>query len=182
METSKAILRGLSGRILKKMGRDYTAIEKWTDDYNGAAIYSLVDPDGKRYVGQAVRLQNRLHTHRRALNRAYNGERFESNEGTALINAAKSHIKFRVEILEKIKPTMATVNYLREREYHYLMNYGGYDNTYNTSVIPVPNYNVEAFNDVKIYVELDTDFIDRFDSKETLDNYIKSLIRKDIGE
>lgn len=37
--------------------KDYSILEKWIDDYNGAAIYSLVDENGKRYIGQAIHLQ-----------------------------------------------------------------------------------------------------------------------------
>ena len=51
-----------------KTRKEYLAIGKWDDMYNGAAIYSLVDQDGKRYIGQAKKLQNRLEQHRISLN------------------------------------------------------------------------------------------------------------------
>ena len=79
--------------------KDYSILEKWIDDYNGAAIYSLVDENGKRYIGQAIHLQQRLETHRRVLNRAYKGLPITVIENENLLNAASKDCEY----LNKIK-------------------------------------------------------------------------------
>ena len=128
------------------MSKKYISLEKWDDDYNGAAIYSLVDSEGKRYIGQATHLQDRLETHRRQLNKAITNPEGECAEGKKLIDAVKNGMKFKVEILEKIPDDKATVNILRCWEAYYLDCYGGYDNTYNSAAMPSPVWSYEEFN------------------------------------
>lgn len=131
--------------------KDYTSIQKWNDDYNGAAIYSLVAPDGTRYIGRTFKLQQRLETHRRELNKVYQGREKESNEGEKLINAVKMGVKFKVEILKKVSRKHATMNNMRLLEKHFVQYYGGYKNTYNSEIIDSPNEFHERFYQPYIY-------------------------------
>ncbi len=129
--------------------KDYSILEKWKDDYNEAAIYSLVDENGKRYIGQAIRLQNRLETHRRALNKAYKEpDNEEITENANLIKAVREGLKFRVEILYKIPYYERTKNMLRYYENYYHVKYGGYKNTYNIAPIYAPNWHYEKDNEI----------------------------------
>ena len=104
--------------------KDYSILEKWIDDYNGAAIYSLVDENGKRYIGQAIHLQQRLNTHRQELNKAYKRNTIEVVENVELANAARRGIKFKVDVLYKIPWYNATKNNLLYYENYYLEKYG----------------------------------------------------------
>lgn len=161
--------------------KDYTSIEKWDDDYNGAAIYSLVDERGKRYIGQASRLQNRLETHRRELNRAHKSRDTIVSEGAKLADAARNGARFRIEILEKIDWSKSSVNNLRYWERYYLNKFGGLENTYNSGEIPDPVWTYEAFNDVALILEIDdADILGFLDRLENIQGYIKGLIRQDM--
>jgi predicted GIY-YIG superfamily endonuclease len=130
--------------------KDYSILEKWIDDYNGAAIYSLVDENGKRYIGQAIHLQQRLETHRRVLNRAYKGLPITVIENENLLNAASKGKKFKVEILLKIPWYETTVNMLRYYENYYFQKYGGYNGTYNIAPIYPPVWDCEYLNKIKV--------------------------------
>lgn len=44
----------------KHQAQEKKEVLTWDTDYNGSAIYSLVDENGKRYIGQAKHLQHRL--------------------------------------------------------------------------------------------------------------------------
>lgn len=69
--------------------RDRSAVLWWDTEYDGAAIYALVDNEGKMYIGRASRLQKRLRTHRRALQKARDGSSGSFNgEGHRLVEAA----------------------------------------------------------------------------------------------
>lgn len=129
--------------------KDYSILEKWIDDYNGAAIYSLVDDKGKRYIGQAIRLQQRLETHRQVLTRAFKHKDVYVVENENLVNAVRNGIKFKVEILYKIPRCKATVNMLRYYENYYFQKYGGYKNTYNIAPISAPVWSCDHFNIIK---------------------------------
>ncbi len=158
----------------------YLAIKKWNDDYNDGAIYSLVDANGKRYIGQAKHLQNRLHTHRIELNRIYNGGT-SCVEGKKLIDAVKGGAVFTVEILRKIKWYEMTINELRFWEGYYLEKYGGIDNTYNTIPAYYPNYNFEPDNEVELIIEIDSEEYNYLNNKcNNINEYIKNLIREKI--
>jgi hypothetical protein len=160
----------------------YTTIEKWDDLFDGSAIYSLVDQNGKRYIGQAKNLQNRLDTHRRELNKAYQGRNVRINEGAKLIEAVKNGVRFRVDILKKFQWHEATVNNLRYWENYYLENYGGVDNTYNFAPIPYPVENFEDFNSVELVIDISADILEKLSEVDNMQGYIKSLIRADIAK
>lgn len=162
------------------MKKDYTIIEKWDDDYTGSAIYSLVDNDGKRYIGQAKSLQARLNTHRQQLNLAYKNEKAIIPEGKKLIDAVRDGKKFKVQVLKKLMWNETTINNLRYWESYYLEKYGGINNTYNTAPIPLPVWNCRSLNEITLAIELDKDIIEALDQVDNKQGYIKELIRKDM--
>ena len=164
------------------MAKDYTIVKKWDDDFEGSAIYSLIDEDGKRYIGQAVDVQRRLHAHRMALNRAFRNPDAESDEGQALCDYARSGRTFTVEILKKFKWSEATYNILCYWEAYFVEKFGGYKNTYNSQIVPVVNEDYAPFNDVRLKVEFTQEELDFMNQKtDNITEYIKELIRRDIS-
>lgn len=160
--------------------KEYIILQKWDDDFNGGAIYSLVDEGGKRYIGQAIHLQQRLNTHRIELNSAYKGNP-HSSEGSKLYDAGRRGVKFHVEVLKKFKWNEVTVNNLRYWEKYYLEKYGGVENTYNSTCVYEPNYSYEPFNDAILELEIkDADILDKLSEVDNMQGYIKKLIREDI--
>lgn len=126
---------------------------KWNIKYNGAAIYSLVDDKGKRYIGKTIHLQNRLNTHRHELNKVYRTQSKDfTNEGQKLVNAALNGTVFRVEVLLFIPPESVTENFLRLLECYYYSKYGGLDRTYNSTPPNEPNWYAKDFNE-RIFVD-----------------------------
>jgi len=163
--------------------KDYSIVEKWDDDYSGAAIYSLVDKDGKRYVGQAKNLQNRLNTHRAELARVYHNPNAYTCEGRKLAEAAIKGTKFRVEVLEKIPWSETTVNHLLEREEYWLQKYGGLEGTYNSACIPTINWWWDGNNEVELKLSFDEeDIVTKLNQTDDKQGYIKELIRADIAK
>ena len=160
--------------------KDYSILEKWIDDYNGAAIYSLVDENGKRYRGQAIHLQQRLNTHRQELNKAYKRNTIEVVENVELANAARRGIKFKVDVLYKIPWYNATKNNLLYYENYYLEKYGGYKNTYNKAYIPMPRWDYEKDNNIKIRIDIEEDLIKYLETIDNANEFIKDLLRKHI--
>lgn len=127
--------------------RDRTLVLWWDTEYEGAAIYALVDDDGKMYIGRTYTLQKRLHTHRRALNCARAGERGYTYEGHRLIDAAAAGKNFHAIVLKSIPPEKASENEVRYWECYYYQLYGkrrkpneiAY-NLYNSTLPTAPNY------------------------------------------
>lgn len=160
--------------------KSYESIDKWDDNYNGAAIYSLVDKtNGKRYIGQAKHLQQRLETHRRELNRIIYNPNCLTAEGIKLKNAVIKGSRFKVEILHKIPELSACVNELRYWESFYHNKFGGYENTYNTAYVIEPEWYCEPYNDVELVIDVDdADIINKLNSVPNKNEYIKGLIRR----
>lgn len=130
----------------KHQAQEKKELLTWDTDYNGSAIYSLVDENGKRYIGQAKHLQHRLWGHRSALRRALNGNIYYS-EGAKLVEAVQNGTTFKVEVL-KMFPDVYEVarNTLAYWEQYYLDKYGGIEGTYNgTYAMPINKY-YEPFN------------------------------------
>ena len=162
--------------------KDYTTIKKWNDDYNGAGIYSLIDESGKRYIGQAKHVQQRLESHRCALNLAVRKKDAFVNDGIKLVDAVRNGVKFRVEILKKIPWYDATTNILRKWESYYLDYFGGIDKTYNGAVVPYPSWKYDPYNDVTVDIIInDAEIAKRLNTINGKQEYIKNLIREDIG-
>ena len=97
--------------------------------YNGAGVYSLLDDDGKRYIGSSFHIRSRIKQHntymRLAIRDGYSG--FLNSKMTNALLCGKN---FKCEILVKIYREI-TKQELEEIERIFLMHYGGIDNTYN---------------------------------------------------
>ena len=124
------------------------ALLPWKTEYNEAAIYSLVDQSGKRYIGQALHLQERLKTHMQELNRIANNTDCYTTENVKLYEAVQNGAIFRVKILYYFPYHKITINNLRFYENYYLQKFGGLDNTYNVAPVPPPCWNHKEFNKV----------------------------------
>ena len=167
------------------MKREYLAIEKWDDDYNGSGIYSLVDQDGKRYIGQSKHIQNRLHQHRQGLNQVLrNSGRGEACSG--LVKAVEEGKRFKVEILKKFENSETSTDELRYWEDFYIKKYGGYDKLYNIAFVPSSNYGYE--NDLYAQTILvrftATDIVEWLKGMpyENRHKYLEALVREDIHQ
>lgn len=125
-----------------------TVILPWDDDFTGAAIYSLVDPNGKRYIGQATRLQERLAGHQKACASILDGSTTSPLEGQKMVRAIKGGVTFKVEILKKLENDEATINNLRYWENEYVKKFGGLEDTYNVSKPPAPIWTHDPFNEI----------------------------------
>lgn len=160
----------------------YDAMKPWNFDYNGAAIYKLTDQHGRVYIGQARRLQNRLHQHRQEMNRIKRGSE-ETSEGEKIAEAVRSGSVFEASILEKIHWTEATVNNLRERECYWLDVYGGMGSTLNSGYVFAPAPHVEQYNtEIIFYAEVnDPEIIAAIEAAQDKDELFKEAIRKMIG-
>lgn len=160
--------------------KKYIAIKKWDDDYNGAGIYSLVDENGKRYIGQAKHIQNRLHAHRVNLNRCAKGLEPSCIENANMINYVRNGGVFTAEILYKIPWYESTENELRKQEGYYCEKYG-YKNIYNSAPVPSPIWTYEKMNDIELRIDCDADILEKLDAVGNKQGYIKALIRADIA-
>lgn len=166
----------IGGKIMKK-GK---VLDNWSDSFDGAAIYSLVDDNGKRYIGQTIKLQNRLHTHMRELNRLYRDNEAPTTEGKKLADAARDGVQFTVDILKKFRWYEVTVNNLRKWESYYLEKFGGVHNTYNTAPVPYPNHLHDDDDAVILTFDADNLLYEHLNNKDNIQGYLKSLIRSDM--
>lgn len=151
----------------------------WYINYTGAAIYSLVDANGKRYIGQTTNLQRRLKMHKKEIDRLHNDPDAETSEGIKLSEAIRNGMTFDFEVLEYIPWSKATVNELRRLEQHFIDQYGGIENTYNTACIAAPNYGCDFFNNVCLIIDFsdDPDIMNFLEYVEDPESLIKDLIR-----
>lgn len=161
------------------MTRCTSILHVFLDDYDGAGIYSLIDNNGKRYIGQAKHIQKRLRQHRIYMNLIFfTDSPYYENE--KIHKAIRSGITFDVEILEKIPWYKATKNELSRREAYWIDYYGSYEKTYNVGFVPLLRDSYEYENQIVIEIPLPVGVIDYLKSKENSDEYIISLIREDI--
>lgn len=108
--------------------RDKSAVLWWDTDYDGAAIYALVDDEGKMYIGQTTQLQKRLRTHLKALTKVRNGSPGGARgEGQRIVEAVAKGKNFEAKILRLFPEDEITVNVLRYWECHYYELYGERD-------------------------------------------------------
>lgn len=135
--------------------RDKSAVLSWDTEYEGAAIYALVDDEGKMYIGQAQCLQKRLYAHLQALKRAANDGRKGGcrGEGRRLSEAVANGKKFVVKILRTFPEEYITLNVLRYWEGHYYRHFGKVANRwevsdllYNSTTPPPPVWNWDKLN------------------------------------
>lgn len=159
--------------------------DSWLTDiekYEGPGIYSLVDENGKRYIGQAKNVYKRLRTHRNAINNVhYKGNSGSIVEGQKICDAVLAGHKFRVEILKKIPWYEATLNELTRQEKYYLDLYGGRDNTYNMAPMDNPLCETEKFAyTVELPIKLEKGLVDYLKDQGDANEYLKKLIREDM--
>lgn len=158
-------------------------LQNWKTDYTGAAIYSLVDENGKRYIGQTMNLKRRLYIHNREFNMIHDDPNAYTTEGKTLSEAIRNGRVFTVEVLEYVPCLAASVNNLRNLELYYYEKYGGSANTYNTAPIIPPLVNHEPFNMVTLTIDItEEDIIEYVEQKDNLNEFIKDLIRKNINK
>ncbi len=127
--------------------KKYLCLQKWDFTYNGAGIYYISDEQGKKYIGRAIHIQDRLHQHRRALNRAAQGMEINCVENQNLINIAKNGGILKAEILYKLQENDATENNFRFYENFFFNLFGGYKGTYNIAPIYAPVWNYKPNNE-----------------------------------
>lgn len=99
------------------------------DDYDGPAVYALIDDEGKKYIGATNELKTRLQfhaTHIKILLR----DSIDGFLNEKMKDAILHGRKFHVEILEKL-PAGISKEELNNREYYYLEKEGGCNSTYN---------------------------------------------------
>lgn len=127
--------------------KDFSILKKWDTQYNGAAIYSLVDDNGKRYIGKTMHLQDRLNTHRQELSKIYRtkGNTY-THEGQKLADAAMNGVVFHVEVLLEVPPESVTVNLMCLLEWFYFYKFGKIDGTYNSTYPTDPCWSHKPYN------------------------------------
>ena len=185
--------------------RDRSAVLWWDTEYDGSAIYALVDENGKAYIGRAKHLQNRLKTHRSNFRRIL-ANKATAGEGIKLTEAVLRGEKFHAEILKDFPEVYeASQNTLAYWEEYYFKKYGGLEHTYNgTGAMPINTY-YEPFNkeitweeyegmekkpckrrSVKrdlihlCWYEEDRDIAEQLANVPDKQKYIKNLIRQDV--
>lgn len=104
-------------------------------DYNGAAVYSLVDENGKRYIGSTYNLQQRLNAHAVEFRKVMRAEQ-TTFMGGKLMEAIKDGRRFRCEILAPLPDDISKVH-MRQIERACFLAAGGLDGTYNSSVVKI---------------------------------------------
>lgn len=96
-------------------------------------IYALVDSAGKRYIGSSKNIRQRMLAHKTHMNVLLrDGADGFLNPG--LREAVQAGEKFHCEILASFNCAMEQPE-LREIERLFINKFGGYENTYNHSVI-----------------------------------------------
>lgn len=156
------------------------SLKNWNVDYTGAAIYSLVDSEGKRYIGQAMNLKRRLYMHKKEFDKLKKDPGSDTCEGSKLATAIRNGSRFEVEILKLIPWKNSTVNVLRYWEMYFVNQYGGLENTYNTADVTPPNFNCENFNCISLVIDLskELDIIQYLKQADNPEELIKDLIRQ----
>lgn len=96
-------------------------------------IYSLSDSSGKRYIGSSQDIRQRVLSHKYNMN-AFLREGENGFLNPAMKEAIISGEVFRCEVLASFNCAMERSE-LREIERLFINKFGGYENTYNYSVI-----------------------------------------------
>lgn len=169
--------------------QDKTELLIWDTDYNGAAIYSLVDENGRRYVGQAQNLQNRLKQHRKAFNRIKDGESkpIGCKEGKRLVEAIEAGVTFRVEVCKRLTPEEATKNSLRHWECEIYEQYANgipleENDLYNSTYPAPPKWECEDLNellDPTAYIKKRRKSQDKYNKEKTVQFKMKLNVHTD---
>lgn len=96
-------------------------------------IYSLVDDNGKRYIGSSKNIQQRVQSHKFHMNR-YLRDGADGYLNPAIEKAVTLGLRFRCEVLAVFNCDM-TATERREIERIYIAKFGGYEALYNHCVI-----------------------------------------------
>lgn len=96
-------------------------------------IYSLIDENGKRYIGSSKNIKSRVSFH----NTHFKNFLRDGADGfvnPAIKDALKNGSRFRCEVLASFNCELSSRE-LREIERVFIAKFGGYDALYNCSVI-----------------------------------------------
>ena len=96
-------------------------------------IYSLVDDNGKRYIGSSKNIRQRVKSHKSHIN-TYLRDGVDGFVNPAIKKAVKQGLRFRCEVLAVFNCDM-TETERREIERIYIAKFGGYEALYNYCVI-----------------------------------------------
>ena len=96
-------------------------------------IYALADSAGKRYIGSSQNIRQRVLSHKYHMN-AFLRDGEDGFLNPAMKEAVKAGESFRCEVLAAFHCAMERSE-LREVERLFINKFGGYENTYNYSVI-----------------------------------------------
>lgn len=101
-------------------------------DYAGPGIYSLIDENGKRYIGSSKNIKKRIQEHNSSMLKAAK-ERGVWSVNKEIDDAVKNGVSFRVEVLHRFEGG-CTFYDLVDMERKYIDYFGGAKNTYNSMI------------------------------------------------
>ena len=112
-----------------QMSEVKTVLQGIQNDYEGAAIYALVDNHGKKYIGATSNLKRRLLFHENHIKQllVYGIDGYVCKK---MVDAILEGETFHVEVLEMF-PDGISQEELNDKECYYLEQAGGLDATYN---------------------------------------------------
>lgn len=97
-------------------------------------IYSLIDENGKRYIGSSKNIKKRVAFHSLHF-KLFLRDGADGYVNPAMKDALKKGCRFRCEVLASFNCELSSKE-LREIERVFIVKYGGYDVLYNHSIIP----------------------------------------------
>ncbi len=100
-------------------------------NYKGAAVYALIDEDGKKYIGSTCNFKNRMLRWRVSMMKAVNAGCYVGNGPQSISEAVIAGHRFRAEIIEMLPPNISKSDLLLH-EKNALDAAGGVENTYNS--------------------------------------------------
>ena len=98
-------------------------------EYGGPAVYSLIDENGKKYIGSTVNLRRRLKAHASSI-RLVQRKGMDAFISDAMADAVRAGHTFRWSVLETF-PADIPDGILRLAELRHIEKAGGIDSLYN---------------------------------------------------
>lgn len=98
-------------------------------DYNGAAVYALIDDKGKAYIGSTLHLKMRIMQHNSMMRTVCPGSRnglVNSKIASAILEGRTFRCKVLVKVYEQVSK-----HELEDIERVFINHFGGNENTYN---------------------------------------------------
>lgn len=122
-------------------------------DYAGPGVYSIIDENGKRYIGSSKNIKKRIQEHNSSMIKA------AKDTGIWAVNkeidsAVKNGVSFRVEVLHKFEDG-CTFYDLVDMERKYIDYFGGAKNTYNSMI--TADLRVEDYKSLRYYERKDSE-------------------------